>query len=124
MTEDRLAGTEDLEVHPAREIRQHVLRQVIERRELVDQLGGLDPPGGLESEPDRPYQASDPSQEDPEQVEQPSDHRTGEEGCQQEEDLRADLALPEVLISSPKITCQKMKAVMKEKIVNAIPATA
>ncbi len=73
LTEHRLAGAEDLEVDAAREIGQHVLRQVVERRELVDQLRGLDPPGGLESEPDRPDQASDPPQQDPEQVEQASD---------------------------------------------------
>ena len=43
-----------------------------------------------------PDQTSDPPQQDPEQVEQPSDHRTGEEDRQEEEeDLRADLAPPE-----------------------------
>ena len=64
-------------MHAPCEVRQDVLGQVVERRELVDQLSGLDPPGGLEAEPDRPDHASYPAEDEPDQVEQASDHGPG-----------------------------------------------
>ena len=53
LPEDRLAGAEDPQADAPREIREDVLGKIVERRERVDQLRRLDPPGGLEAEPDR-----------------------------------------------------------------------
>ena len=105
LPEDRLAGTDDPQLDAAREVREHVLGQVVERRERVDQLRRFDPPGGLESESEGCDQSADPPDEGPSEREQASkDGACEEEAQQDEEDLRAEAPSQRLRISSPKIT--------------------
>jgi hypothetical protein len=51
LMEDGLARRERVQLYPSREVRQLLLGQVREDRQGVDQVRGLDPPAGLETEP-------------------------------------------------------------------------
>ena len=96
LPEDRLAGREDPQSHPAREVRENLLGKIVERRERVDQLRRLDTPGGFEAEPDGSNEPADTPDEAQGEFEQAADDRPREEsGQQHQEDLGAEAALPE-----------------------------
>ena len=58
LSEDGFSGAQRHESHAAGEVGKDILGQLVERRERVDHLGGLDPPGRLEPELQPPPEAA------------------------------------------------------------------